>query len=697
MCCLKSPASINDYLYPNNLPSYSNYGTIGLIQNPTSRFLEEGSLALSWTHNEPYLRGSVIAYPFNFFEASYQYVDINNVLYSDVKEFSGSQSRKDKSFDIKLRLLRESGSFPQLAIGFRDLAGTGVFASEYVVMNKLIRNFDVSLGLGWGVMSNRGIRNPLLDISDNFSSRAVDKGRGGKFSTDAWFSGEMGVFGGFEYFFPGVNGLRFKLEYDATDYSKEGFLPLNQKSKINYGFVYPVNNHVMLKLSYVKGDTLNFGFSISLNAKRDNPLNQKKNKMAPVQNTNEVQFVTSKSKSNLYKASLKYLTDRSINLQSASLEDNKLHITYAQSKFVNSSIAVGRALRVLNDIAPKYVNEFKVSQLNGGLGMFSVSIMRDDLKRALSNKNSDLIKKSIMISAYNPSENSFEFNPKVEYPKIFNSISPDLRTQIGGPDGFFFGDLKLTARSELLLRKNLSFVSVLTYGLVDNMDKLKLESDSVLPHVRTDIVKYLKESRGLSIRRAQLNYFKQISSSVYSKLSMGIFESMFGAYGGEILFKPIEGNYAAGVEIWHAFQRDYDQLFKFQDYDTLTGHLTLYYQEPRSNVLFKLKGGRYLAKDSGVTFDFSRRFKSGMQVGAFFSLTDISEEEFGEGSFDKGFYFFIPVHVFSPRYYKRNFGWGLKPMTRDGAQSINYAYPLWGVTDPASKHLFEENLYNFYD
>ena len=91
--------------------------------------------------------------------------------------------------------------------------------------------------------------------------------------------------------------------------------------------------------------------------------------------------------------------------------------------------------------------------------------------------------------------------------------------------------------------------------------------------------------------------------------------------------------------MWQVFQREYDQMFKTRDYKTLTGHLSLYYQEPRSNVLFHIKGGRYLAKDSGITFDFSRIFRSGLRLGAFFTLTDISDEEFGEGSFDKGFYF----------------------------------------------------------
>ena len=141
-------SSYLDYIYPSTIPDYSNYGTLGLIQMPTARFSEEGTLAFSWTHNEPYLRGSVVAYPFDWIEASYQYTDINNALYSPSKAFSGSQSLKDKSFDAKFRLISESNFFPQVAIGFRDLAGTSVFAAEYVVASKIINNKLYVAG-GW--------------------------------------------------------------------------------------------------------------------------------------------------------------------------------------------------------------------------------------------------------------------------------------------------------------------------------------------------------------------------------------------------------------------------------------------------------------------------------------------------------------------------------------------------------------------
>ena len=99
----------------------------------------------------------------SWLEVSYQYVDINNRLYSPVKAFSGSQSLKDKSFDTKIRLIKESQSMPQIAVGFRDIAGTGLFSSEFIVASKnLSKSLDLTMGIGWGNLSGQSIQNPLL-------------------------------------------------------------------------------------------------------------------------------------------------------------------------------------------------------------------------------------------------------------------------------------------------------------------------------------------------------------------------------------------------------------------------------------------------------------------------------------------------------------------------------------------------------
>ena len=117
-------AAKNDYIYPFADPSFSNYGTIGLMQLPTARMHSGGTIAFNWVDNDPYQRGSIIAYPFDWFEASYQYTDINNALYSNVPQFSGDQTYKDKSFDGKIRLFKEKMLIPEISVGARDLGGT---------------------------------------------------------------------------------------------------------------------------------------------------------------------------------------------------------------------------------------------------------------------------------------------------------------------------------------------------------------------------------------------------------------------------------------------------------------------------------------------------------------------------------------------------------------------------------------------
>lgn len=664
---------------------------------PTARFSEEGTLAFSWTHNEPYLRGSVIAYPFDWFEASYQYADINNALYSPVKEFSGSQTLKDKSFDAKFRLFSESNLFPQVALGLRDLAGTSVFSAEYIVASKLINNFDITFGIGWGNLNGNKIDNPLKNISDSFAERSGPLSGGGQFSTGSYFSGDAGYFGGIEYFIPKFHGARIKLELDGTNYQTEGPLPVSQDEKFNISYVHPLSKNFFIKASYVKGNTLSFGFSYRAPLGRKNPFTKKQDKMKEVENTEAIKQVTSKSDQNLYRASLLYLSQRNFALQSADIKNDELKVAYAQSKYRTQAIAAGRVLRILDDIAPETIRSIEVSEINGGMGMYTISANRSSLSRSKDFQDPSIILPTASVKSLVYDRSDYEFKPTIKYPKLFYNIGPDIKSQIGGPDGFYFGDLRITAYSELLLNRDLSFITVLSQGITNNFSNLKLPSDSIIPHVRTDIVDYLKEGSGFTIRRMQLNYFKNPLEDLYFKFSAGIFESMFAGFGFEALYRPFSGDMAVGVDAWRVRQRAFDQMFSFRDYETSTGHITFYYREPSSKVLFKLIGGKYLAQDSGITLDLSREFYSGFQIGIFASRTDISKAEFGEGSFDKGFYWWMPVDLFFGDYRKQTTGWGLRPLTRDGAQRLVQGYPLWGVTDYADKRGIVDHWSDFYD
>ena len=155
-------------------------------------------------------------------------------------------------------------------------------------------------------------------------------------------------------------------------------------------------------------------------------------------------------------------------------------------------------------------------------------------------------------------------------------------------------------------------------------------------------------------------------------------ERMYGGVGGEIIYKPLDRNFAIGAELYRVKQRDFDQLFDFKEYETETGHVNFKYQF-NQGVILNLSYGKYLARDVGYTFDLSRRTKSGFRTGFWFTRTDVSFEEFGEGSFDKGFYFQIPVDLFLRKHRGAYTNFRLRPLTRDGRQKLNQGKRLNGM------------------
>ena len=108
------------------------------------------------------------------------------------------------------------------------------------------------------------------------------------------------------------------------------------------------------------------------------------------------------------------------------------------------------------------------------------------------------------------------------------------------------------------------------------------------------------------------------------------------------MYKPAHSPFAVGLDIHHVQKRDYDMLFDLRDYETVVGHVSIYYD---AGGLFDIEvnAGRYLAGDWGLTTTVARTFGSGWEVGGYATLTDVPFAEFGEGSFDKAIYVSIPI------------------------------------------------------
>ena len=111
----------------------SDYGTTGLIDIPTARMRSDATLAFTAGYDQRHRQFAITYQATPWLEATYRYTGFNDFFYWD------------RNYEAKIRLFEEDDYFPYqpaLAVGIRDMVGTGVFGSEYVVASKRFGNLE---------------------------------------------------------------------------------------------------------------------------------------------------------------------------------------------------------------------------------------------------------------------------------------------------------------------------------------------------------------------------------------------------------------------------------------------------------------------------------------------------------------------------------------------------------------------------
>lgn len=672
----------------------SDFGGVGLLQMPSARFMPDGGVAFSMGQANPYVRTAFTLQPLPWLEGVLRYTTIKNRLFG-AEEFSGNQSFKDKGFDVKVRLLEESSAFPQVAVGLRDIGGTGLFSGEYLVLSRRFYDFDVTLGLGWGYTGARGhLPNPLGLLADRFKVRQNDVGEGGTFATGAYFRGErVAVFGGVAYQ-TSLPGLVLKLELDGNDYQSEPSSN-NQKasSPINLGATYRYDDWLDLSLAFERGNTLMAQFALRADVRKgigmpkfDAPPERLKPRdvKADIAAFNSARGQVERDALALQVE--QSLTTRKYGVEGVEIEGHRATAMLSQNQFRSKPKAVGRAMRVMANALPNDIEELSYVNLESGLETQRVTILRKDLEKAVQFAGSpeEIAAHAIVEGPKIPSGEKFTANPN-RYPAFNWGWNPALRQQFGGPDSSYIYQLLLRVDGEFQLSRKLSLSTDLGFNLADNLRVLNLESDSALPRVRSDIKNYLKEGK-TGIARLQMDYLTNLGSSTFGRLSGGYFEEMFGGIGGELLYKPFASRWAIGMDLNRVRQRAFNQRLGFRDYEVTTGHIDWYYRLPVYNLTSQVSVGQYLAGDRGLTLTMSRHFDSGAAFGVYGTKTNVSAAQFGEGSFDKGFFISLPMDMVSLYSSRGSFGLSWRPLTRDGGQRLivgNRLYPIVSDSNPS--------------
>ena len=697
---LSLSASNSFYIYGNKYSSLNSFGETGIIVIPSAEIKESGSLNFSLSTNEIYKYGTLTISPFNWLEASYFYYRPRD-LYWEGPSTKGQYL--DKGFSVKFN--HQLSKKLALAAGLSDFSGTGFFSREYIVATLVQDRYKITSGIGFGKFADQSdFSNPLSYIMPEFNSRPeLDFGKGGTPSYNQWFRGKASFLLGAEFFLPiRFKNTSLKIDFDTFDYinsfstnGRSGAETILRKkdSSINFGLNHSFNDNLSLGVYFLKGNTLNFTFSFGGNFSK--PFFQKK---LPASS-----FVDSKKGNkpieSFYEDLIYNINSKSIFMQSADLSDGNLKVAVSSSKFRNPihvHAVLGETVAEIHKSNSVAVDTLTTVGVNVGHELYQINT---PLKDFTDRKNAVIelvVNESNLATGDGDVYRSYEFRPTINYPAIFTGIAPALVNHIGDPVKFYYGGIVFRLDNEIQFSSRLQLNTEIHQNITNNFDEKRNFPDSLLPRVRTDIVSYLQES-DTYISRMQLDYFFNPYKKVFGKFSAGILENMYSGAGFEFLYKPFEQNFSVGLEAYRAKKRAFDRRFDLLDYEINTGHINFNYHLPQWGILGTLSYGKYLAGDEGYTFDISRRLSSGFRTGIFFTRTNVSAEQFGEGSFDKGFYFQIPIDLFLNDYRGGYINFKLRPLTRDGGQKLEAGNDLIGIMHSTSRAEIERDWGSFND
>lgn len=673
-------------------PTAGDFGGVGLLQTPTARMNKAGELLAYFSRVDPYSRFGLTLQPFDWLETTFSYTDISNRLYGPA--IAGDQSYKDKGFDIKLRLFEENAWRPQLALGARDIGGTGLFASEYIVAGKRFGTLDFSLGLGWGYLGNSdNLGNPLGWLDKRFDSRPGRNAGdlGGNVNSDAWFRGRAALFGGVQWQTPWAP-LQLILEYDGNDYASE---PQGnnqtQRSPFNFGAVIRLNDWMDLRAGWERGSTAMIGVNIHASFGSDNAPPKLSDPIATPLRTGPRVSASAETEQDWRQVANQLEANAGYRVSRIARRDREFVVEGEQTSYFHAPKAVGRGVRILDHYAGEDVDWITIVEQRAGMRINETSVNRDAFRAAAVADGDDEALTKLVRSV---EQNEATLRRDIE---LFEQTSAPFtwgaglgyKQNVGGPDSFILYQFSANLDAEYRFSSGTWLTGRFTGNLVDNFDRFRFDAPSGLPRVRTDLRRYWTES-DLTLPRFQLTHARRLGGELFSMAYAGYLESMFAGVGAELLHRPMNSDWALGVDLNWVKQRGFAQHFELGHYHTVTGHITGYYRGFDS-VLAKLSVGRYLARDFGATVDLSREFQNGVRFGAWATLTDASDQEYGEGSFDKGIYVSIPFDELMTRSTMRRAELAFAPLTRDGGARLERAYTLYDFTEGRSAHLFRSN------
>ncbi|MCI2397795.1 YjbH domain-containing protein [Aliiroseovarius subalbicans] len=641
------------------------FGMPGLVEMPTAEAAPSGHFSFTYGTYGPFGRGTMAFQVTPRLTASFRYSSIAGYLPADPDYVN-----YDRSFDLRFRVLDESKYLPAVSIGLQDFMGTTPSSSEYIVATKSIGDrLRVTGGIGWGRLGSlnaigaTGVRPPRRP------------GPSGYPNYYQWFQGDFAAFGGVSY---KVNDkITLKAEYSSDAYTLAGDRGYyTRNSPFNFGVDYALAPGWNLAAYYMYGNQIGLQFSVAMNPNR--PTSHSGTEEAPhfvrprpSRSADPEAWGTDwvnepETGPGLQAALATALGKTGITLNAMALTATRAELRVTNNRYNSEAQALGRTFRIMTRAFPASVETFVVTLMRNGTPLSSVTMSRSDIER-LEHAPAPEAFAAAQITDAAGRPDGMTLTPGL-YPRFNWSLAPYFSIGLFGGEQAVSAELGLRLAGSYEITPGLVLSASLKKTILSNFVEATSPSDSVLPHVRSDVGLYNAQGDP-SLEHLTLAWYARPARDLYSRVTFGYLEPMFAGVSAEVLWKPVDSRLGLGAELAYVVQRDYDQLLGLRDYSTVTGHVSAYY-DFGNGFETQLDVGRYLAGDFGATVSIDRTFANGWKVGAYATFTDVSAEDFGEGSFDKGVRFSVPMEWALGKPSRTNTQTTIMSLARDGGAQL---------------------------
>lgn len=663
------------------LPNYSFYGTPGLLEMPGAAPADEGTLATTVSYREGLFQTVVNLQLTDRLSGSFRYalVDLYDDLATGVEENSF-----ESGFNLQFQILEETETLPAIAVGMRDILTPGRFQSEYLVASKSFGdNLTVTAGLGWGAMGQRnGFDNPISSLAVRPVFDETDPE--GQLATDQWFAGDAAFFGGVEYQVNERWGV--VAEYSSLAYPDNPNSPaLDGDSPYSLGVTYRPADGMQFSAAVLNGSNFGLSGTFVLNANtrpgmaglETAPLPVRARsageRAAPATQIGVTQQATIRNA-----LSAAFATE-GLDLRALQIDGDTARVRFTNGRYRSNAQAMGRAARILTQAMPGQVDTFVLEQVDRGIPLSGVRISRADLE-ALENRPGAaeaLLARTAFVDAGPDEGLSFAADPS---PAFEWGYAPYFRIEPFAVSGKLTLDVGVSVNASYRLSPQMDISASVLQSLTRNEASDPVaDSTPDLQNVRTDSGAYGDDGVPV-LQSLAFTHYGRPGTDLYSRVSVGYLERMFGGISTELLWKPADSRLGIGAELNYVAQRNTDMWFGFDEYDyqVATGHLSAYY-DLGNGYHTQIDVGRYLAGDWGATIELAREYENGIRIAASVSQTEVSYEDFGDGSYNKGVTITLPQDFFTGRATRSTYSTRLNTRSGDGGARLNVDGRLYDI------------------